>query len=69
MLKHRYSFIYKIFNSRLCGFSEYIIRAFLYLLFEDFIYIQCWIDHISNCKLINTFLCIVQKNKVLRHMQ
>ena len=53
------------FDSMLCGCTGHIIHAFFYLLFEDFIHIQCWVNPISNCKLLNTFFCVMQIQKIL----
>ena len=69
MLKHQDYYFHNILSKSLCDCNRRIIHAFFYLLFEVFINIQCWINHISNWKLINTLLCIMGIKKVLRHMQ
>ena len=59
MIKHGYYSFRDIFNSKLCGCTERIIHEFFCLFFKDFIYIQCWIVHISNRRLVDKFFCII----------
>ena len=59
MLKHRYSYFHNISNKRLCDCTKRIIHASPHLFFEGFIYMQCWINHICNQKLVNVLLYII----------